>query len=142
MFRHIGYVSLSSSPLTPRVLSEILEASVRNNERDGITGVLMYHDNLFFQVLEGESEAVEQCYARIHVDWRHSSITESVDETVEVRSFSGWLMGYVGPDEIGDFTKGAMFSLNDLKEPEFSSEEQRGYALDLAKAVFAGFTKR
>ncbi len=142
MFRHIAYVSHSRSPLEPKALSDILEVSRRNNERDGITGILMYHDQLFFQVLEGESRAVEQCYARICMDWRHSNISESLDETVEVRSFSDWFMGYVGPDEIGEHTGGAMFSLGSLNAPEFTSGEQRGHALELARAIFNSFTRR
>ncbi|MEX1663793.1 BLUF domain-containing protein [Thioclava sp. 15-R06ZXC-3] len=142
MLRHIAYVSLSRFPLETQVLSDILEVSVRNNERDGITGVLMYHDDLFFQVLEGESGVVEQCYARICRDPRHSNISETLDETVGCRSFSDWLMGYVGPDEIGEYNDGAILSLTGLKAPELSAADKRGYALELARMVFKGFAER
>ncbi len=142
MFRHIAYVSLATSPLTPEVLSDILEVSARNNERDGITGVLMHHDDLFFQVLEGESSAVEQCFARVSRDPRHSSISMALDETVEVRSFPGWLMGYLGPDEIGKYSDGALSSLADLNASATSSEDRRGHALNLARQVFKGFSER
>lgn len=142
MLRHIAYVSLSRPPLQPNVLSDILDVSARNNQRDGITGVLMYHDDLFFQVLEGEYRAVEKCYNRISIDPRHYAIVENLDEAVQVRSFSNWLMGYVGPDEIGEHTGGAMLSLADLKAPDFLESEKRGIALELAKQVFKGFTER
>lgn len=142
MFRHIAYVSLATSPLTPEVLSDILEVSARNNERDGITGVLMHYDDLFFQVLEGESPAVEQCFSRVSKDPRHSSISVTLDETVEVRSFPGWLMGYVGPDEIGEYSDGALSSLADLNASATSSEDRRGHALNLARHVFKGFSER
>ncbi len=141
MFRHIAYVSLSRAPLEPKVLSDILKVSARNNERDGITGVLMYHNELFFQVLEGEDRAVGQCYNRISIDPRHSSIVKNLDETVEVRSFSDWLMGYVGPDEIGEHTGGAMLSLADLRAPDFSEVDKCGIALGLAHQVFKGFNE-
>ncbi len=142
MFRHIAYVSLSRFPLDSKGLSDILEVSVKNNERDGISGVLMYHKNLFFQVLEGESRVVEQCYARICSDTRHSSISETLDELVEDRSFSDWLMGYVGPDEIGEHTGGAMLSLAGLKTPELDVADKRGHALELARLIFKDFTER
>ncbi len=142
MLRQIAYVSLATSPLKPEVLSDILEVSVRNNQRDGITGVLMHHDDLFFQVLEGENPAVEQCHARISRDPRHSSISETLDETVEVRSFPDWLMGYVGPDEIGKHSDGALASLADLKAPEIPYADKRGHALNLARLVFKGFSER
>ncbi|MFZ3585419.1 BLUF domain-containing protein [Loktanella sp. DJP18] len=139
---HIAYVSLARSELEPKVLSDILEVSVRNNRRDGITGVLMHHDDLFFQVLEGERRVVEQCYARICKDPRHTSISETLNETVEVRSFPDWLMGYVGPDEIGKYSDGALLSLAELDSPKFSSADRRGNALLLARLVFKGFTER
>lgn len=142
MLRHIAYVSLSCSPLDAKVLSDILEVSVRNNERDGISGVLMYHDRLFFQILEGEGRLVEQCYERICGDPRHSEISISMNETVEVRSFPDWLMGYVGPDKIGENTGGAMLSLAGLNAPELSGADKRGNALELAQIMFEQFSKR
>jgi hypothetical protein len=39
-----------------------LEVSQRNNDRDVITGILLYNDRTFFQVLEGKQSAVEDCY--------------------------------------------------------------------------------
>lgn len=142
MLRHIAYVSRSCSPLDAKFLSDILEVSVRNNERDGISGVLMYHDKLFFQVLEGEGRLVQQCYERICRDPRHSGISLALDETVEARSFPDWLMGYVGPDEISTNTSGAMLSLAGLKAPELSDADKRGHALALAQIMFKNFSKR
>ncbi len=142
MFRHIAYVSHSIVPPEANILSDILEVSRRNNERDGISGVLMYHDELFFQVLEGEDRVVEQCYERICSDPRHSGISETLNETVEVRSFTDWLMGYVGPDEIGEHTNGALLSLADLKAPEMPDADRRGYALQLARMMFKQFSER
>ncbi|TYB83737.1 BLUF domain-containing protein [Oceaniovalibus sp. ACAM 378] len=142
MLSHIAYVSRSCSPLDAKFLSDILEVSVRNNERDGIGGVLMYHDQLFFQILEGEGRLVEQCYGRICRDPRHSGISIALDETVEARSFPDWLMGYVGPDEIGEHTGGAMLSLAGLNAPELSDGDKRGHALELARIMFKKFSKR
>lgn len=142
MLRHIAYVSSARSRLTSEVLSDILDVSVRNNRRDGITGVLMYHNELFFQILEGESQVVEQCYRRICDDSRHTGISETMDETVSVRSFPDWLMGYVGPDKIDEHTDGAMLSLAGLREPELSPDSKRGHALELAKAMYQFFSKR
>lgn len=142
MLCHIAYVSLARTKLDDDLLSDLLEVSIRNNNRDGITGVLMHHDDLFFQVLEGESRIVEQCYARICRDPRHSSISETLNETVTVRSFPNWLMGYVGPDEVGKYTDGKLSSLADLHELEISPAVSNGIALILAREIFRGFTER
>ena len=50
MFSQLAYVSLSPLSLDETTLSDILEVSRLNNARDEITGILMYHDELFFQV--------------------------------------------------------------------------------------------
>ncbi len=57
----IAYVSLSKTPLDEVLLSDVLTASKRNNTLDGISDVLMYHDQSFFQVLEGERTLVKNC---------------------------------------------------------------------------------
>ncbi len=142
MLRHIAYVSHSRTALDTKILSDILEVSRRNNDRDGITGVLMYHDELFFQILEGEDIVVKQCFNRISHDPRHSGIAATLEEPVGARSFPYWLMGYVGPDEIGTHTGGAMKSLACLKESAFPHSDRRGYALTLAKIMFEQFSKR
>jgi len=133
----LAYVSLSRSPLDQTTLSDILEVSERNNARDQITGVLMYHDQLFFQVLEGEQAAVEDCYnRRIYHDPRHFGLSISWSDSVETRTFSGWLMGYAGPDEIGQYTKGRFHSLEQLKGDKGFNEPNKDVALELALAVF------
>ena len=48
MLFQLAYVSLSRLRLDETTLSDILEASQRNNARDEITGILMYHDDIFF----------------------------------------------------------------------------------------------
>lgn len=134
-------MSLSCSPLDDKFLADILEVSVRNNGRDGVGGVLMYHDQLFFQILEGPDRLVEQCYERICRDSRHSGIALSLDETVEARSFPDWLMGYVGPDEISEHTGGEILSFAGLNAPELSDGYKRGHALELARIMFKQFSK-
>ena len=142
MFRQISYVSSCLFPLEARIISDILEESIRNNQRDGVTGVLMYHDRMFFQIIEGKSQLVAQCYDRICADRRHTGISKTLDEMVEGRSFPNWVMGYVGPDEIDEHTDGALLSLADLKTNEVTGSEKRGVALSLAEGMFEQFSKR
>lgn len=71
MIYQIVYISSSPEPLETSQVSDILGSSRINNARDGITGLLVYHDQLFFQVLEGNRSVVEHCYARIGLrGWR------------------------------------------------------------------------
>lgn len=139
MLYQLAYISQSRSPLDQTTLSDILEVSQRNNARDRITGVLKYHDSLFFQVLEGEQSAVEHLYhRRISRDARHSGLSLMWYGSAEQRTFSDWAMEYAGPEEVGRFTKASFRSLNLLKSingfPVTSSDSP--IALMLAQAMF------
>lgn len=75
-------------------IGKILESSVRRNRENGITGMLLYANGNFLQVLEGEKEAVEETYSRICADPRHYDIIDIERELISVRHFSQWSMGY------------------------------------------------
>ncbi len=87
------YASTCNEPGTD-VFDSILESSRRNNDRNGITGVLFYSDGHFLQVLEGESLVVRQIYDRIMTDSRHRDIVLLLNEPVARRDFDGWTMGW------------------------------------------------
>lgn len=140
MLHHIAYVSLSRTPLSATLLSDILAVSVRNNKRDGITGVLMHHRKIFFQVLEGRRSEVKHCYSRIINDSRHTSVSLMWDGMVENRIFSDWAMGYAGPDEVGRYTKNSFQSLADLATGKNLIQDSDIFALELARRIFKDFT--
>lgn len=52
-------------------VDRLLAVARRNNARDGVTGALLLAGNTFFQILEGDGDAVESTYARIVDDARH-----------------------------------------------------------------------
>ena len=53
------------------------------NEENGITGCLLYHQNQFVQLLEGEQNNITSLYQKILDDGRHEQI-ETLDEmTIE-----------------------------------------------------------
>lgn len=98
MIYHIAYTSAAPEPVTPDQMAQVLQVSVHNNTRRGITGILLYHDQCFFQVLEGDKDAVERSYARIKADSRHIGVLRLWHQMAEERAFAFWAMGYAGPD--------------------------------------------
>jgi hypothetical protein len=75
-------------------LLELLEAArVRNGEL-GITGLLLYAEGNFIQVIEGAPDGVELLYRRIKRDPRHRRFTPLLDHMIESRNFEGWQMGF------------------------------------------------
>lgn len=92
---HCIYCSASAEKrLSSRELEALLEQCRRNNAKSGITGILLYHDGAFFQVLEGDRPVVEALFAKIARDDRHTRATTIVLESIEERTFGAWTMGY------------------------------------------------
>lgn len=75
-------------------LNAILESSRRHNEKDGITGALLFDTLWFIQILEGEREAVSATLRRIIRDTRHDELVVMDCRPAEARLFGNWWMGF------------------------------------------------
>lgn len=84
------------SPDMAGELAEILQVSRRNNQRDNITGALLFSTGCFAQVLEGSREIVEQTFERIQSDMRHTDTTVLKFDRIEVRDYAAWAMADAG----------------------------------------------
>jgi hypothetical protein len=74
-------------------LNTIMDASNRNNERDGISGALLFDTLWFVQILEGEREAISATLRRILSDERHDAVTIMDCQPIDERLFANWWMG-------------------------------------------------
>jgi len=90
----IAYLSSASYPYSDGDLATLLMHSRANNGRAGVTGMLLYRDGQFLQVLEGPEDAVRERYERIAADPRHRDVHKLMEETVTERQFPSWTMGY------------------------------------------------
>ena len=68
----ITYISSSARPINQNGLEDILVKSRKNNNEIGITGMLIYHNDTFLQVLEGDEEKVDTLMSKIKKDGRHT----------------------------------------------------------------------
>lgn len=109
------YVSAAALPQTPDDLSHILARSRDNNRRDGITGLLIYHDMTFIQLLEGAPDAIARCFARISRDSRHGSVARVLDGPVAARSFPEWQMGFADPRDMAPEMRDRVLSIGELR---------------------------
>lgn len=91
---HLIYVSNSPAPLDAAELDRILESAVRHNTPQQVTGMLLYVNGSFMQVLEGEEAAVKETYGRIAKDPRHTNIFILEQGPIAARSFDRWSMGF------------------------------------------------
>ena len=88
------YVSLSPHNLTEDDLAELLIEIRDKNKRQNVTGLLMYHDGAFIQVIEGQKEVIDELYEQLKKDERHHTLLVLLEEYVDHRSFPDWSMGY------------------------------------------------
>lgn len=92
---HLIYSSAATdSDMSDDVLNNILDESRENNKKNDISGILLFQDGCFFQVLEGDKSIVGQVYESIEQDERHTNVTKIIAEPISFRSFGDWTMGY------------------------------------------------
>ncbi|WP_210519878.1 BLUF domain-containing protein [Hymenobacter terricola] len=89
----ILYHSRATSPVADADLQRLLESARAHNAKQHITGLLLYSDGYFVQVLEGEESAVNTLFARIQHDPRHHEVA-TVRSGPGPRRFSDWSMGF------------------------------------------------
>jgi Sensors of blue-light using FAD len=90
--------SSEAAPGLARVeLEEMLAESRIRNQAHGITGVLLFVEGAFLQILEGEKADVHNLMARIELDPRHRGIKVFYEEEVGDRAFASWSMAYLSP---------------------------------------------
>lgn len=90
----ILYRSQATVPLSNPQLLELLQRARRANAEQQITGLLLYSEGHFVQLLEGPPAAVKSLYARIARDPRHNRLELVRQALVPARQFAEWSMDF------------------------------------------------
>lgn len=80
---------------SPDAIDAILLKSRQHNPNCGITGVLCHGGGIYLQAIEGGRIAVNQLYAHIQQDVRHTDVVLLHYEEIPERRYGGWTMGQV-----------------------------------------------
>lgn len=91
---HLVYFSEAADDLSYTDIKEILEVSRVNNARDEITGILIYRDGFFMQLLEGPEAEVRGTLERIRHDDRNYKVKLLAEGGTANRLFEGWSMAF------------------------------------------------
>lgn len=86
------YLSQVANHVRYEDAESIAETSARNNEKVGVTGLLVYTPSHFLQVLEGDQAAVRKIYERVKDDARHHRVKILFDDQVPEAEFGKWAM--------------------------------------------------
>lgn len=94
MLRTIIYISNAVKLFDERHLNKLFYQSFQNNIHKKITGILLYNEGTFIQILEGRQEALNNLFKIIHHDKRHNNITKILDRRIGERLFKKYRTGF------------------------------------------------
>jgi hypothetical protein len=80
---------------------EILKTSRTNNQKFGITGCLVFHNDVFVQIIEGDSKNIHNLYQNIEQDERHYDVNLLWEGHTSKRNFNDWSMAFHDLDDGG-----------------------------------------
>ena len=128
------YVSTATRLLNNEELLEILHASRRNNQAGLVTGLLLYKDGNFMQVLEGPEESVMEIFGKILKDTRHTDITVLTTDPIKERQFADWKMAFLNLDDETAKQESAYsdFLFDDFTADKYHNTPQLAYTMLLS----------
>ena len=130
---HLGYVSTEAVKFSEEALVALLsEARNANADRD-VTGLLLYREGSFYQVLEGSESAVMATFHDIEGDPRHKEVRVLFNGETDAREFADWQMGFLNLDGVDVETLSGFsdFMTRDAEPQEFLENLSRGKRLAL-----------
>jgi uncharacterized membrane protein (DUF373 family)/acylphosphatase len=133
----IAYISKATQSMSQDDLEEILRASRENNGRLGITGMLLYGNNTFVQILEGEEKAVNELINKIKRDPRHADFHVLKKKTIDQREYADWSMGF---KQVSGKEFQAVKGLEQLVEKDFNRTFLEGHA-SIVESLMEHFRK-
>ncbi|RJT74899.1 BLUF domain-containing protein [Arthrobacter cheniae] len=90
----VVYSSAATQSFSEADLAGLLTVSRRTNHSSHLTGLLLYRQGRFLQILEGPEGTVRDRMAIITADRRHTRLRVLIEETRNQRQFPDWTMGY------------------------------------------------
>ena len=98
MLYELIYRSQAKAGIREEDLKNILETARSFNASENITGCLLFHDNQFLQLLEGEFNVLMELYERIKLDQRHSNVVLLHMRETAYRIYTDWTMAFKSVD--------------------------------------------
>lgn len=91
----ISYISTAHKDLQEQGVNDIMTETKNYNGDLEISGILLYNERSFFQLLEGEKEVVQRLYEKILKDSRHHNLIKFLEKEVSRPPYDGYLTGFI-----------------------------------------------
>lgn len=84
---HLVYISEAVADISYTDIRDILEVARKHNRQEDVTGLLIFRDGYFVQLIEGEESSVRKVLGRILLDDRNYSLRILSETTSNQRLF-------------------------------------------------------
>lgn len=130
MLYELIYRSDAKGNIEENDIQDILNTARSFNEANNITGCLLFNNNQFLQLLEGEFNLLMELYERIKKDQRHENLVLLHMRETEYRIYPNWTMAYQSLDQKEVKEKAGITEFT-----EFEPEEKTSLSKQLFQAV-------
>ena len=135
MLYELIYSSHAIPDISEKDIENILSTARDFNEANEITGCLLFNNNQFLQLLEGQFDIVMELYDRIKKDPRHQNhMTLQMRET-DYRIYPNWTMAFQSMDKSQVKSKGGVTEFT-----EFEADKDSALPKQLFEAVSHNMT--
>ena len=96
----LSYLSEAVSDMSFLGLMRLLESARAFNQKNGVTGILLYDNQQFGQIIEGEHANVMKAWKRIQEDRRHHRVELLEIREITERNYPDWLLRFYGGETL------------------------------------------
>jgi len=118
MLRSITLVGEMTTPISATGIDDIVAAAQKRNQADDITGALFCLGDMYIQVIEGPSFAVDSLCGRMQRDRRFRHLKTIEDVSIEARAYGGRPMVYVHNEDLTRVERAIVFRALQAFEPQ------------------------
>lgn len=90
----ICYISKQARQLTEGEIDSLFQFILDFNSKNQISGILLFNQGIFLQVLEGDSSVLKRLFKNIRNDTRHRNILTVLEQRIEERIFAEYKAGF------------------------------------------------
>ena len=124
---YLIYRSVATEVPTKESLARLLELAREQNASRGITGMLLYQNGRYMQMLEGEETKVRELFDAIANDPRHRLVKVVATGNNPKRHFQDWSMGFRDMEQVGSMPDYDTYLARQLDLDRFHGEERAAF---------------
>lgn len=94
----IVYVSTATPDLEESEIKNVLRNSKSWNNEHDITGLLLFSEGNFFQIIEGEKSLIHELFENIQSDKRHRNIMQIFGKDIHKEAYDGYESDFVSEE--------------------------------------------